>query len=449
MTWRGASLWREATNGPNVVARRTGHGDIAHNSRRPIFYKNAVVTTPFSDPHHARAITLLSLAAFASAASVRLCDPMLPELARQFSADTTEAARVVSFFAIAYGLLQAFFGTLGDRIGKYRLIALCTLASTVGTLAAACTTSLDGLVAARFLTGMTAAGVIPLAMAWIGDTVAYEHRQATLARFLAGQIIGLVSGQFIGGLFTDTLGWRWSFIFLAIIFAGVGWHVLQESRHNPHAKQVHTSHLSGSGMLAQVGAVFATPWARIVLAIVFVEGMLVFGPMAFVPSFLHDRFAISLTTAAAMIAAFGAGGIVYIIFARRILQRIGEAGLASIGGGLLAVAWLVMAMEQNWQWTPLATFLAGLGYYMLHNTLQTNATQMTPAARGTAVSLFASAFFLGQSCGVFVAARVFNQSGSVALFAGAALLLPLLSSLFAILLARHHRQAASNPVSPK
>ena len=143
MTWRGASLWREATNGPNVVARRTGHGDIAHNSRRPIFYKNAVVTTPFSDPHHARAITLLSLAAFASAASVRLCDPMLPELARQFSADTTEAAHVVSFFAIAYGLLQAFFGTLGDRIGKYRLIALCTLASTVGTLASACTTSLN------------------------------------------------------------------------------------------------------------------------------------------------------------------------------------------------------------------------------------------------------------------------------------------------------------------
>lgn len=190
-------------------------------------------------------------------------------------------------------LAASLFGTLGDRIGKYRLIALCTLASTVGTLAAACTTSLNGLVAARFLTGMTAAGVIPLAMAWIGDTVAYEHRQATLARFLAGQIIGLVSGQFIGGLFTDTLGWRWSFIFLAIIFAGVGWHVLQESRHNPHAKQVHTSHLSGSGMLAQVGAVFATPWARIVLAIVFVEGMLVFGPMAFVPSFLHDRFAIS------------------------------------------------------------------------------------------------------------------------------------------------------------
>ena len=37
---------------------------------------------------------------------------------------------------------------------------------------------------------------------------------------------------------------------------------------------------------------------------------------------------------------------------------------------------------------PLATSTIGLGYYMLHNTLQTNATQMTPEARGTAVAGF-------------------------------------------------------------
>ena len=97
----------------------------------------------------------------------------------------------------------------------------------------------------------------------------------------------------------------------------------------------------------------------------------------------------------------------------------------------------------------MATFLAGLGYYMLHNTLQTNATQMTPTARGTAVSLFASAFFIGQSCGVFVAARVFHQSGSFALFAGAALLVPMLCSLFAVQLARHHRRLALAAVAAK
>lgn len=401
------------------------------------------MTTPFSDPQHARAISLLSLAAFASSASVRLCDPMLPQLAHYFSTNTAEAAHVVSFFTVAYGLLQAFFGTLGDRIGKYRLIAYCTLASTVGNLVAAIAGTLDWLVAARFVSGMTAAGIIPLSMAWIGDTVAYEHRQATLARFLGGQIIGLVSGQFIAGLFTDTLGWRWAFGFLAALFLVIGWRVLLESRHNPRARHVHTTSLSGSGMLTQVGTVLKTPWARVVLATVFLEGVLVFGPMAFVPTFLHDRFAISLTMAGALMVAFGGGGILYIVFARRFVQRLGEVGLASIGGCLLAIAWLILASEETWMLTPVATFFAGLGFYKLHNTLQTNATQMAPSVRGTAVSLFASAFFLGQSLGVYLASQVLFHFGILSVFIGAAVLVPVLSSVFAWRLSCHHRLASA------
>jgi predicted MFS family arabinose efflux permease len=45
----------------------------------------------------------------------------------------------------------------------------------------------------------------------------------------------------------------------------------------------------------------------------------------------------------------------------------------------------------------------GLGYYMLHNTLQTRATEMAPEARGSAVSAFAFCLFLGQTLGVSAA----------------------------------------------
>ena len=46
---------------------------------------------------------------------------------------------------------------------------------------------------------------------------------------------------------------------------------------------------------------------------------------------------------------------------------------------------------------------------MLHNTLQTNATQMTPEARGTAVAIFSSAIYLGQTLGVAAGALVFDR----------------------------------------
>ncbi len=64
---------------------------------------------------------------------------------------------------------------------------------------------------------------------------------------------------------------------------------------------------------------------------------------------------------------------------------------------------------------------------MLHNTLQTNATQMMPEARGTAVAGFSSALFLGQSAGVALAAPVVDRAGAVPVFVLAALLWPVLA----------------------
>ena len=47
-----------------------------------------------------------------------------------------------------------------------------------------------------------------------------------------------------------------------------------------------------------------------------------------------------------------------------------------------------------------AALLIGFGFNSIHSTLQTKATELAPKARGTAVSLFAFFFFLGQSLGV-------------------------------------------------
>jgi predicted MFS family arabinose efflux permease len=390
-----------------------------------------------SSAHHNRAITLLSFAAFASSASVRLCDPMLPDLARTFLTSPAATSQVVSAFSLAYGLSLVFFGPLGDRFGKYRLIALALLISMLGTAAAAFSESLNNLILWRLITGASAAGIIPLSMAWIGDTVVYEQRQATLAKFLSGQILGVIGGQFIGGLFADTLGWRWAFSFLAIIYLSVGILVLLESSSNPSTRPAPANPSTSTGMLAQIFIVLGVKWARIILAVVFFEGMIVFGTLAFVPTYLHLHFGLSLTMSGGLMTVFGVGGFSYILFAKYFVRRFGEVGLALTGGILIATAWFIFAIIQSWSWSLSAIYFVGLGYYMLHNTLQTNATQMVPEVRGTAVSLFASAFFLGQSLGVMLAAILLAKEGAVGLFIVAACLMPILSTLFARFLNTH------------
>lgn len=69
-----------------------------------------------------RSVLLLSFATFASMAAQRLCDAMLPELSRVFSVTLAEAAQVISVFAVVYGLCQLFYGPLGDRLGKFRIV---------------------------------------------------------------------------------------------------------------------------------------------------------------------------------------------------------------------------------------------------------------------------------------------------------------------------------------
>jgi YNFM family putative membrane transporter len=75
---------------------------------------------------------------------------------------------------------------------------------------------------------------------------------------------------------------------------------------------------------------------------------------------------------------------------------------------------------------------------MLHTTLQTNATQMAPQARGAAVSLFAAGLFLGQTAGVFVASVLVGSTGTWPVLAGGGICLLAIGTLFASLLRTRH-----------
>ncbi len=90
---------------------------------------------------------------------------------------------------------------------------------------------------------------------------------------------------------------------------------------------------------------------------------------------------------------------------------------------------------------PAACFVAGFGFYMLHNTLQTNATQMAPQRRGAGMALFASSFFIGQSAGVALAGALAQAAGTTPLITGAGVLLVPLGLAFARLSRRRAMRA--------
>ncbi|HKO67370.1 MAG TPA: MFS transporter [Burkholderiaceae bacterium] len=387
--------------------------------------------------HQRRALVLLAFAAFASTAAVRVCDPMLPQLAQAFSTTAGQAASVVTVFAVAYGVLQLFYGPLGDHFGKYRVVSLATLACALASLGCAFAPSIHWLIVARFLAGATAAAIVPLSVAWIGDNVPYERRQASIARFLVGSITGMVAGSLLGGLFADTLGWRAAFVALALVYLGVGGMLQLEHRRQIFGTIAADRTSPAKFQLwSQTQRVLRAPWARVVLVTVFTESVMLFGALAFIPVYLHAHFGLSLFAAGAMAAFFGVGGLGYVAFAPRLLRSLGEKGLAITAGLSMFIAFLFLRFAPTAVLTVPAIFTIGLGFFMLHNTLQTNATQMVSSARGTAVSLFASSAFTGQAVGVALASLIVDAAGVPWLFVMAAVTLPVIAFTFARMIRR-------------
>jgi predicted MFS family arabinose efflux permease len=369
---------------------------------------------PDALPVPAQAILLLALAAFASGVSLRITDPLLPRLAMEFGVSLGGASSVVTAFSIAYGFSQLLFGPLGDRYGKYVVVAWACTASALTSLACGLAPNFESLIVARLLSGATAAAVIPLSMAWIGDVVPYAIRQPVIARFLVGQIMGLSTGVLVGGLAADHLGRHWPFIGIAAIFLGIGIALLSLDKRLPAQAKL-TSRVAGHVVqrtVAEFGAVLVKPWARVVLLTVFLEGGFLYGCFAFIAAHLHVQFAISLASAGLLVMLFGMGGLLFAGASKWMVKRLGEAGMALWGGVLMAMSLALVAFGPTWWWSIPGCFIAGLGFYMLHNTLQTNATQMAPERRGAAVATFASLFYMGQTAGVWAAGMLIGIAGS-------------------------------------
>jgi Major Facilitator Superfamily len=232
-------------------------------------------------PATRRAILLLSFGTFSSMVAQRICDAMLPELSRVFAVGLPQAAQVVSVFAITYGLSQLFYGPLGDRLGKFRVVTFATLGCCIGSVLAMLAATLPMLLVARVLMALGAAALIPLAMAWVGDNVPADQLQEMLTRTGLGSTLGIVGGQLVGGLLTDALGWRWAFGFMTVLFGVVGslmWRDLRQqqraARQSPDGSaDVNTTAAPRRpGFVVQAASIITGPWSRVVLLMALVEG---------------------------------------------------------------------------------------------------------------------------------------------------------------------------------
>ncbi len=349
--------------------------------------------------------------AFASGFALRLADPIVLPVAAFFSVSPAAAAMLNTAYALPYAIAQPFLGPIGDRFGKARCIQVCVTGLALMLAAGAFATSFTFLLATRIAAGIFAGGLIPLVLAGLGDSYDMTERQVMIGRMLFAIIAGQMLGSVVSGFANAAFGWHSSLFIAAAIGALavlIAWTAMPASA--PRGSG------AGSGsFMALYGRVFANPKAPWLYGAVLVEGGVFYGLFPYMGELLLTTTApgsrvVSVETGL-VLGAFGIGGLLYAASVRALLRLFGVRRMCLLGSMGAAACYAALAISPLWWLDAIAMFFAGVSFYMLHNSMQTEATELAPSARGSAVALFACGFFAGQGLGPLLIGPLLHFAG--------------------------------------
>ncbi len=338
-----------------------------------------------------RTFNIISFLIFASALSVRAIDPVVPQIAADLTISPTTAAMLAAGFA-AYGLAQPVLGPVADAFGKAKIMIVCLLLLAISSFLSAVVTSFWLLFVLRVVAGAACGGSFPVGMALISDFVPLAQRQVMIGRLLAATISGNLLGAAISGVVADFIHWRGMFvglgcISLAAMLLGIyGLRDLPRSEPQP---------LDVRSVLARNRAIFAIRAARICYGTVALEALFLFGIFPYVAVLLAKGGEPRASIAGLVVAAFAVGGMVYSLSVKRLLVLLGQKQIMMAGGLFAALGLFIVATSPPWQVQAVAFALMGLGFYMLHASIQVYVTEFAPAARSSAVAFHTFSFFVG------------------------------------------------------
>jgi len=369
---------------------------------------------------------IFAACAFASGFALRLADPIVLPVAAHFAVAPAAAAMLNTAYALPYALAQPFLGPIGDRFGKARCIQLCVAGLAATLLLGALAPSFAFLLATRIAAGVFAGGLIPLVIAGIGDRFDMRDRQVMIGRMLFAIISGQMLGSVVSGFANDAFGWQSALAIGAAVGAlatAVAWGAM------PRGASTATSRDEGS-FVDLYARVLVNPKAPWLIGGVAVEGAFFYGLFPYMGELLRatavpgDGSLARIT--GIVLGAFGVGGLLYAALVRAFLRAFGVRRMCLIGATTGALAYAALAFVPSWWVAALAMFLAGISFYMLHNSMQTEATELAPSARGSAVALFACGFFVGQGLGPPIFAALLHGVGPRAALVAVAIVIVVL-----------------------
>jgi MFS transporter, DHA1 family, multidrug resistance protein len=315
--------------------------------------------------------------------------PSLPDIAHVLKAPTARTQLTVSSYLIGFAVGQVIYGPLSDRYGRRPVVLAAVALYLTSTIACAAAQSVELLIAARFLQGISGSGSIVLARAIVRDL--YSGVRAARELSLMGSISAFapIVAPMIGGVLQTAFGWRASFVCMcvgAIVAMLVAARLLPETLRRRSGEPV-----SLFSIARGYGAVLRHRGFLIYLGILTISYAGLFAWISGASVVLQSIYGLSAVAFGFTFALGAAGYMVGAMIATRLVVRLGldrTIGVGVVvlaGGGLVLAAVVAAGIPGIWLVAAMAVYLAGLGLAMPQ--AMAGALTPFPDRAGTAASL--------------------------------------------------------------
>jgi len=312
--------------------------------------------------------------------------------------------------AFAVGQLVAAppAGALADRIGRRPLILLALVSVILGNIAYLFADSVTTFVATRFMVGVLSAGLLPAAMAIVGDIVPADERARWTGTLMGGYGVGFIFGPTLGGVLYDSSGFAMPFLVSAAMgVIGVVLALLWLPETRPAQPATHPKMRAASPAISGIRSLARLPLATLgtllvidflsVFLFAFVEPQLAF--------YLYDSLGFTTTSFGLIVGAYGLALVIGQATLGRAADRFGRR--LPIAAGLLLLTSFYGGLVILTQLPPLilATLVAGVGGALVGPSLSAAYLDITPEAhRSKVMGLKGSASALGGVAGPLLVA---------------------------------------------
>lgn len=183
------------------------------------------------------ALSGLLLGMFVSMLASTVVSTSLPVIIHDLDGNQTAFTWVVTATLLTTAISTPIWGKLADLFNRKLLFQLAIVIFVLATAAAGFSQDTTTLIAFRAVQGIGAGGLAALSQVLMADIISPRERGRYMGLFGAVMAVATVGGPLLGGVITDTLGWRWNF-YVAVPFAIAALIIIQRNLRVPtHAKR--------------------------------------------------------------------------------------------------------------------------------------------------------------------------------------------------------------------